>query len=260
MKNARYLKLVAALIVLSLMAIALFFYLGEQNNKQEAYQAQHYKDNFSSLDRDFWYVGKWLSNEPAEDKLLLTGETISLPVVEEDQVPYLLSKPLAVDGYDTITLKRRVLIHAASDYFAGGLAFFQTDSQQFEPLAGEKPYGEPVVLVEYAYDYGVDTNRPGSENIRVLGPKWYEEDNYALLPPLFDQWMEESLVIDIKNNLAYYKVNGREVQVTSAEIDQAYIRLLMHSYGAFTGHETTIDNIEIILTNSEKEAEAEKDS
>ncbi len=263
MNNSKLKGITIVLVAAILVAVILFvFVFNKTDNKvEETYTPLRYKDSFTTLDKEFWYAGQWLTNEPVYDELELTDDTIVLSVNEEDKAPYLLSKPIALEDYDLIKIKRRAWLHAASDYFAGGFAVFQTDYSEKEPESGvETPYGEAVILVEYAYDYGVETDRPGEENIRLLGPDWHEEDNYALLPPLFDQWFVEELIIDNANNMAYYTVNGREVEVYTNAITKPYIRIFMHGYGAFTGHKLAVDDIEIKLLNTEAESVLLSDS
>ncbi len=217
-------------------------------------------EDFKTLNRDLWYVGQWLTDEPAYDKIKLESETISLPVEIEDEGPYLISRPIKMEEYNVVTIKRRVKVHAGSDYFVGGLGVFQTDSSTMKPGFDEfRPYGSPVVLVEYAYDYGIDTKRPGDENIRLLAPNWEADDNYALLPPIFDKWFNEELVIDNVQGKVFYTVNERTIEVDSSGIQYPYFRIFMHSFGAYTGHNVMIDNIEITLSKSDIEvAESEE--
>ncbi len=256
MKNSKFkgIAIILIALVICVVIMSVFVFGKPLKFMQKTYKPTIYKDNFSKLDKDFWYAGEWKTNEPAAEKLVFTSEAISLAVTEEDKGPYLLSKPIALNGHDLIKIKRRVMVHPGSDFFAGGLVIFQTSSSDMAISEDEdKPYGSAVALVEYAYDYGVNTERPGEENIRLLGPNWQEEENYALLPPIFDQWFVEELIIDNANKIICYKVNGREVEISTFGISEPYFRIMMHSYGAFTGHNVTIDDMEIVLTNTEME-------
>lgn len=240
-------------VVLSYMVYSYFW--GRRQLSDETLDIVTISDDFNALDDELWYAGEWLTHNPATDRLMFSDGVVELPVTQNDKGPYLLSKPIAVKDYNIIKIKRKVKVHYGSDYFAAGLAVFQTSRSDLVPIAKDKlPFGSALVLVEYARDYGENTARPGLENIRLLAPDWQANDNYALIEPIFDSWFDEELIIDNNEGKIHYIVNGQTHTIKSYAIVEPYIRIWMHSFGAYTGHNVSIDKIEITLTYAENEA------
>lgn len=203
-------------------------------------------DGFSVLDRELWYVGEWESHKPAYSKVFFEDGILSIPVNEADKGAYLLSKPIEIGRNERIQIKRVVKIHAGSDYFAGGMALFQTEDVDIRPdITKAMPLGNAGILVEYAKDL-LDTNtRPGDVTFRLLAPNWSQDGNYVLIDPIFDEWFTETLTYNVKTGDVVYNIEGKDYTLKSAALSQPYLRIWMHSYGHFTGHEVAVDSIEI---------------
>ncbi|MCK8061706.1 MULTISPECIES: hypothetical protein [unclassified Fusibacter] len=214
-----------------------------------------YFDGFETLDREMWYVGEWETHESAYNKVFLEDNVITIPVKETDRGPYLLSKPIPLDGKDIIKIKRRTRIKYGSDYFAGGLVVFETDQDDFKPDSRRGlPFGNAVILVEYAHDQSVDTQRPGTDAFRLLAPDWETNKNYVLAEPIFDEWFVEELIINTYNGRVTYIINGKDYTLKSIALTKPYIRIWMHAYGEYTGHQVEIDYFELKLTTPENES------
>ncbi|WP_457753381.1 hypothetical protein, partial [Thermococcus sp.] len=72
-------------------------------------------DNFSSLNKNFWFVGEWVTNNGAYDKVRIENGVLVLPVEETDRGPYLLSKPIPVKKGDIVVIERRIYEHYGNE-------------------------------------------------------------------------------------------------------------------------------------------------
>ncbi len=245
-------------ILIIAIVVAYFGYglLNSANRtaKDEMIDTKQIQDDFDILDKTRWYAGEWLTHRPINDEISIVDGIVSLAVNQNDKAPYLLSKPIEIADYDIIKIKRRVKLHYGSDYFVAGMVVFESDSNTFKPkLDSELPFGDAVVMVEYAHDFGDNTKRPGEDAIRILAPDWQTNNNFELAPIVYDTWFSEELVIDNNGKITYY-INGEPYQIEGNGINSKYFRIWMHGYGAYTGHNVEVDWIQITMTNSENEA------
>lgn len=240
-------KILAFVVFISLLIS--FYYLNFKENLNQDEVVFSYRDDFDDLDRDFWYVGEWQTVAPAYDKVTVKNGILTLQVDETDRGPFLLSKPFPIASGDVLTIKRRVKIHYANDNFTGGFAILQTDDDNLKPQMIENTWGrglgQAAVLVEYVHNYDESSTRPGRDLFRVLPPTWETDDNYAVVEPIFDDWIEEELTYDTRSNKITYIVNGKEFKVNGLNIDKGYVRIFTHPYGWYTGHYMKMDWIEI---------------
>lgn len=205
------------------------------------------------LDLEFWLVSPWDMYKqmpeiaPARDGLL------SLEKTKNGVEPYLLTKPLALTEGDVITLKRRVKISRGTEYFAGGVAMYQTDDTTLLPEktdgAFATTFGDGVFLVEYSYDLKAELERPGRDIFRFLAADWSYNDNYVLIPPVYDEWIEETFTFDTRSNQMFYAVNGKSYKLNSFKLDKGNVRFMIHAYGKGSGNQVEMDWIEINIEN-----------
>ncbi len=248
------------IIVLVIFVVAAYFiygYFGPAAKKmnEKTLKTVQIRDDFDEPNSDMWYAGQWLTHSPADDKVVYDEGLVSLEVKEKDRGPYLLSKPIAIEDYDIVKIRRRLRVHYGSDYFAGAMVVFEGEAADLEPQIGSQlPFGRAVVMLEYAHDYSEYTKRPGKDAIRLMSPDWQVNHNYVLVPPIYDKWFDEELVIDNNSGKATYTVNGKPYSVDSAGIGAEYFRIWMHGYGANEGHRVDVDWIEVTLTSAENEA------
>lgn len=251
-------------IIVFLVFIVFVFgvYYVKQSNDQEKNEF-YYKDDFESLNTDFWYVGEWQTLFSANEKVKMNNGVLKLEVDEVDQGPVLLSKPIEVLDGQILTVKRRVRITHADDRFTGGFAILETSDTGVIPSAlntGENFLGNGVVLVEYVYKDGAGAKRPGNNVFRVLPRTWMIEetvewipgifmkwfkDNYQLVSPVYGKWIEESLVFDNSNGTITYTLDGESYTVWTEVLKTNKVRLYMHSYGFGTGHSLEMDWLEV---------------
>ncbi len=217
----------------------------------------NYRDDFTTLDRDFWYVGEWQTTFKAYDKVDLKNGILTAEITETDRGPFLLSKPLPLEEGDVVTIKRRVKLHYENDRFTGGLAIVQTSDKDLKPFVLDgnwgRSLGDGVALVEYVHNFDEESERPGRDVFRVLSPTWDTDASYGILEPVFDDWFEEELVYDTRSNKISYALNGKEVVINGSPISRENIRVFMHGYGWYTGHYMKVDWFEITIENERLE-------
>lgn len=244
-------KLLVFLIFVGAVGAFYHFQFGGKNIKP---QRISYRDDFKNLDRDFWYVGEWETMFKAYDKVKLQNGILTATFKETDRGPFLLSKPIPIKEGDVVTVKRRVKIHYANDKFMGGFALIQTNDTALKPIVHNndwgKSLGQAIALVEYVHFYSQDTERPGRDIFRVMGPNWKEEDAYVVLEPTFDDWFEESLIFDTRNDEIRYNLGEKTYRVSGQKMDKSSIRVFMHAFGWNTGHSMKLDWVDIQIEST----------
>lgn len=205
-----------------------------------------YFEAFNDLDREAWFAGQWDTHNIAYSAVFLEDSVARLPVNVADKGPYLLSKPYPVEGFEVIRVKRRVKIKPGEKYFAGGMALFETDSDRMRPdVNAAFPIGNALLLVEYVNGELTTATRPGESAFRVLTPGWENNGSYLLIEPQFNTWITEEIVYNRVTGEVIYKLNDTAYTITSVPMVGKNIRLWMHSFGHYTGHEVAIDSVEI---------------
>ncbi len=212
-----------------------------------------YNFDFEKVDRDFWLVGKWDSFDRNYDAAKVNDGKLILTSNDSQHVPYILSKPIAIRQGDVITVKRRVKISHNDEYFSGGMVFFQTDDEDIIPTLSDSgfdnSFGDGIALIEYSYDFSKGQERPGKDVIRFLAADWEYNDNYVLINPIYDEWIDETFTFDTRTSQMTYEINGTSYKLNSYKLDRNYIRVLMHAYGKGYGNEVAIDDIDITVEN-----------
>ncbi len=239
-------------VIIFIIIVSGFYYY--YNIKKNLHDTISYRDEFYHLDREFWYVGEWKTMFKAYNKVSIKNDVLTAPVNTKDRGPFLLSKPIPVKKGDIITVKRRVKLHFGNDKFSGGLAIVETYDSKLKPQMVENGWGvsigQPLALIEYIHFYGVDLERPGNDNFRIMSPNWKKSNAYALVDPTYDEWFEETLIFDTRNNEIRYIYNDEIYKVEGRKITKPYIRIFMHSYGWNTGHCMKLDWVDIKVDNS----------
>lgn len=213
-------------------------------------QPYSFREDFDTLNNEFWYVGEWKTMFSAYEKAKLNNGIIKLEIDEVDQGPFLLSKPLTLENGQVLTVKRRVRLTHTDDNFTGGFALIETGDEGVIPSAlnnSSELIGNGIVLIEYMYGIDSESVRPGNNKIRILPRTWMIDDNYALAEPIFSKWFEEELVYDTNEQTVSYTVDGDIYTVLSQEMIEERFRVYMHGYGFGTGHSMEVDWIEISI-------------
>jgi len=208
-----------------------------------------FRDDFEAMDRETWFVGEWRTNKPAYEKAVFQEGAVSLKVQETDRGPYLLSEVMEIQEPSIITLKRRALVNYGNNRYTGGMALLQTNGSQFRPPVSEEGadmnFGNGIVLVEYVHNLDPLTRRPGQDGFRVLMPDWQSDGNYKVLPAIFGEWFEETLIYNTRTGQVVYRLNDKEYTLQGFAMSKKFFRVFMHSYGQGVGHSLKMDWFEV---------------
>lgn len=237
--------------VIILFAVAAYLIFSIVTHESKTADAIIYRFDFDEIDKEFWLVSEWGTYKRAYDLATLENGVLKLSEDNKGIMPFMLSKPLELQSKDVLTVKRKVKISRGNDTFSGGLAFYQTMDLDLVPEKSDGSWfsamGDGIVLVEYSYDLINTSNRPGRDVIRFLAADWEYNDNYQLIPPIYDKWIEETLIFDMRSNLMTYKLDDKEYKLYSYKLDKNAIRILMHPFGTGIGNAVEIDYIEVTI-------------
>lgn len=246
---------IIAIVVFITFVIAVYTFKGNIDDKIDDY---YFRDEFNTIDRDFWYVGEWKTLFSAYDKVDIRNGILNLEIKEIDRGPFLLSEPINLNNGDILTVTRRVKMEYANENFTGGFALLETEDKGLIPSGLNDSFGDlgnGIILIEYAHNYDENSIRPGNNVFRVLPRTWENDGNYQLLDPIYDKWFEEEIIYDTNKEMIYYRRNNEEVSVLSQEMTYENIRLFIHGYGYGTGHKVELDWVEISIERGELEEE-----
>lgn len=229
-----------------IIMVALYhFVLAPLMEKQQVF---YYEDDFNTANKEFWYAASMKDNKELHPKDFI-GTHLNLRKYEAGDI-YFLSKPIALGKNQIFRLKRRLRVNPGQEYFAGGLALFQTSTKYRVIDRAEKhPFGSALALVEYVSNPKGLGERPGNHNIRILGPDYQREDNYLLLDPMFNKWFEEELIYSAKDGSLSYSVNGEVETMKVVPLSDKYVRVWMHAFGNSKLQDIEVESIEIEVKN-----------
>ena len=240
-------------VVIVLFTVISFFLYSIVFQTREQPPVISYTFDFDEMDKDFWLVGQWENYNRSYDLVSLKDGILKMTSDVPEALPYVLSRPIEIRSGDVITLKRKVKISHGDQMFAGGLAMYQTNTSELVPPKTDGSWftamGDGIALVEYSYDLSPLQKRPGKDVVRFLAADWEYNENFKLIPPFYDKWVEESLSYDTRSNQITYKIDDTEYKLNSYPVDQNNIRFLMHAYGEGAGNSMEIDWVEITVVN-----------
>lgn len=208
-----------------------------------------FRDEFDEMNRETWYVGEWRTNKPAYEKVVFNDGAINLKIQEVDRGPYLLSDVMEIKEPSIITIRRRAQVNYGNNGFTGGMALLQTNQDQFKPEASDgsvdMDFGKGLVLIEYVHDLDPLSRRPGQDCFRVLMPDWQTGGNYKVIPAIFGEWFEETLIYNTKTGQVVYRLNDKEYTLIGYAMSKKNFRVFMHGYGSNVGHSLKMDWFEV---------------
>jgi len=194
-----------------------------------------YRDDFDSLNKDFWYIvrmgGNWESNVLDYDSVGLNNGEITLLMDKTDDGPIMYSKPLRINKGDIVTIKQKSYIHPANRYFGGGLSIVSSDNDfsiNFDKTLCT------IGHLDYIYQ--------GDWNTFVLHDRTNSEN---FITPVWNNWVEEELIYNTTTGETTYKVGDETITGYCEVANEDYIKLKIHSFGWWTRHYTKMDYIDV---------------
>lgn len=238
-------------VVIVLFAVIVFLFYSIFTHEQKPDAIETYQFDFNDMDKEFWLVSEWENYKRFYELAQLQNGILTLSADTTGQIPYMLSKPLELQSKDVLTIKRKVKFSHGDGVFAGGLALYQTSDLELIPEASDGAWssalGDGVVLIEYSYDLAYQSERPGRDVFRFLASDWEYNDNYQLINPIYGEWVEETLILDMRSNQLIYKLGDKEYKLYTYSLDKSAVRVMMHPYGEGTGNIIEVDDMTITI-------------
>lgn len=246
-KLSKFIFIAVLLLIVFYLLFSIFTHKETPPNKQ-VYRMDF--DDPDDFDHDTWLISNWKTFK-RDKKILNIHDGFLTLNGTTSQVPMMISKPFDITPNSVITLKRRVRITHGEGTFSGGLAMYQTDDFDLVPPPSDSEWflrmGDGIVLIEYSYDLISNSERPGRDVFRFLASDWKYHDNFKLLSPKYNEWVEEVLVFDRRVNKITYEIDGERHALNSYKLDRNAIRFLMHPFGTGAGNTIEIDYIEVTI-------------
>lgn len=189
-----------------------------------------FHDTFDSdsIDDTVWTIG---GNMNCED-------TIGSYVAQEDGLlkvyqaqtdcgGRVISREIPIDTNRPFTIRTRVLVHHGASHFRGGLFVSQLSQTGMTQVCRMWHCNYTNGRIQVGFGLGYDST--------------------SLLPPLWDEWVEETLVIDPVSEMATYTYGGHEpIQYgLQSTLTEGAIVLDIHSWGWGTGHYHWYDYVRV---------------
>jgi len=211
-----------------------------------------YRDEFDSLDTDFWSFLQWVTLQDAQDLVMLREGELFVQATVVDRVPFLLSKPIPVQSGAIVTIERRVRLTYSNQYFDGGMSILGVDSDKVsvspDPSAWNADIRNHLVRINYLYFFYEPDNKPATDGFVLWAEDPADGTPYIVSSSVFDEWFVERITWNTGTGLVVYEYNGITITGTAKTLDSDYIRIMMHGYGWFTGHIMELDYFEITIT------------
>lgn len=240
-------------VVVLIVAIVVLIYSTYMKSQEPDPILSYSFDFEDGLDTEFWMMAPWESLLPDNDLAAISGGILKISQDTRGVMPYLLSKPIEVRQGDVVTMKRKIRVSHGGDTFSGGTSMYQTSEVDLVPEGNSgswsSSFGDGVFLIEYAYDLVNELERPGRDVVRFLAADWEYNDNYTLISPVYDEWIEEIIVFDTRSSQISYTTGSNTYRLSSYPLDRGNIRFMIHPYGTGYGNSIELDSIEITVEN-----------
>lgn len=239
-------------VLMTIVVVSVFF--KKDNTPKDRVYSYDFESS-SELEDGFWLVSRWGKFVPEYELVKLRDGILVLESGEGGRTPYIMSAPIDLNPGSVITIKRRVRITRGEEMFAGGLALYQTSDQDLVPPPSDGAWfrrmGDGIALIEYSYDLKHMEKRPGKDVFRFLASDWEHNRNFKLIDPVYDKWVDETIIFDMRINQMTYKIDKDTYKLNSYKLDRPAIRLVMHPYGKGENR-IEIENVEITIKEKRK--------
>ncbi len=241
--------LLLTMVVLVIFVPACSCTVGDNGQAVETFS---YKDDFASLDTDFWSVLTWVTLEDASTQVSINQGILSVEATVVDRVPFLLSRPIAISSGDIVTIERKVKLDYGNPYFDGALFILGAEDETVEVFPGSAGWNENIrdykVVVNYLYYQYEPDNKPTTDGF-VLRAESTDGTPYIVSQSIFGEWFTEKLTWDTASGQVTYEYNGTTLTGTVSPLDKDYIRIMLHCYGWYTGHSMDMEYFYITVSS-----------
>ena len=238
----------------------------KNNNIEESDRLQNteftkYHDDFNYFNKDFWMAKEWVTLNDACDKIKVENGILDMPVNETDRCGFVVSKSIPVEKGDIIKIKRKVKMHYGNEYFDAGFKLMESDKEGFELGDDEsywtKPLGNSLFNIMYLHYYYEPDGLPITDGVLICSKNWKETNNYETFDLPFDEWFEEEITYNTATGDLTYSINGDSKTINAKPLNKSYVRIMMHPYGWWTGHDVKVDYINIDIIKGKNQGQTE---
>ncbi len=212
-----------------------------------------YNEDFEEEIREDWLFSKYITLESSPQGVYFEDGTVKLVAEETDRVPIMSSTPHPIDDAKYITINARLKTNFANEYYTGAMGIFFTDSADKEVKLNEEhwssSFGKRPVQIEYV-NYFYDSSRRIIDNGFIMYTSSEKEGSnvQAFESGVFDEWFDQQFIINMETGEVTCTVNGETLTGVIDIPEENYLRIWIHPYGWFTGHEVIIDSIDIYFS------------
>jgi hypothetical protein len=207
-------------------------------------------DNFSQVDRSFWYVWEEKTYRTAYDKLRCDDGILIIEAEETDRNPFVYSKALPIPENAIIRVRRSARVHYGNDYMRASFSLLQTSHGGQHPSRDARRQGIiGSLFLNFQYDPG---RYPITKGILVTTPDYKDSGEFAVIADApFDEWVEEELEYNTGTGEVVYRLDGAEYRLQSEVPSLPYFRIYMNAYGWYTGHKVEVDYLDLEILEPE---------
>ena len=218
-----------------------------------------HRDQFDSLDFDFWTAIEEKTNRVANEKLRLEDGSLVIEAAVTDRNPFVHSRSIPLPENGTVRVKRRVKIHRDNEYFNGTFSLYQSSTEGIKKPENDGGREETkkiaaIQFLDFQYDIG---RYPIAKGVLITAPEYRETGEFAVFNDApFDRWVEEEIEYHPATGKIVYRLGNESRTVMGDPAELPYFRIQMNAYGWYTGHRADVDYIEIRVTGGSGGADA----
>lgn len=207
-------------------------------------------DNFSQVDRSFWYVWEEKTYRTAYDKIHCDNGILIIEATETDRNPFVYSRAFPIPENAIIRVRRNARVHYGNDYLRASFNLLQTSHGGQHPSREAERRGViGSLFLNFQYDPG---RYPITKGILISTPDYKGSGEFAVIEDApFDEWVEEELEYNTATGEVVYRLDGAEYRLQSEVPSLPYFRIYMNAYGWYTGHKVEVDYLDLEILEPE---------
>lgn len=198
---------------------------------------------------DFWHVVSYVTLEDANSQTSIQDGYLTLSDQVTDRAPILVSDPIYLNPGEILTVRRKVRLHYANDYFNGAMRITAPVDGKLNLQPGtdrwDSNFGQIVANIDYLHYFYMEDNKAATDGFilyNVVDGGYSAEE---IVTPVFDQWFTESISYYASSGDTMWQINGQTYLSKGLPLKQPAVCVVMNAYGWYTGHSMDIDQIEI---------------
>jgi len=210
----------------------------------------HRNDTFDdSTLPDFWHLVTYVTMKDASNQTAIKDGILTLTDQVVDRAPMLISDPITLKPGEILTVRRKVRLHYANEYFDGAMRITAPVNGELKLIPGTDRWdanlGQIVANVSYLHYFYMQDNKATTDGFVLFNVVDGGMTAEVSLNPVFDEWFTESISYYASSGDTMWQINGETYLAKGIPLKQPAVCVMMNAYGWFTGHSMDIDQIEI---------------